>query len=134
MRQWGQTHIFPLCGETDETRDHLFFACPSTFTVWTMLMNQFLENRINHDWSMTVASFRSNRLSKLVKMAFQASIYWIWREKNGRRHLHSPNSVMYIARTVRRQMQKWLKALQYGSRDEVANDGLNRWNTKTVLP
>lgn len=83
---------------------------------------------------MTVASFRSNRLSKLVKMAFQASIYWIWREKNGRRHLHSPNSVMYIARTVRRQMQKWLKALQYGSRDEVANDGLNRWNTKTVLP
>lgn len=134
MRQWGQTHICPVCGESYKTRDHLFLACPFTFTVWTMLMNQFLEGRINHDWSRTVASFRSNRLSKLdaqlVKMAFQASIYWIWRARNGRRHLHSPNSAMYICRTVRRQMQYRLKTLQYGSRDEVAN----RWNTKIALP
>ncbi|VVB17004.1 unnamed protein product [Arabis nemorensis] len=28
MRQWGITQACPLCGEPDETRDHLFFACP----------------------------------------------------------------------------------------------------------
>ncbi|CAF1904599.1 unnamed protein product [Brassica oleracea] len=42
--------------------------------------------RINPDLTRTVSSIRSNRLSKLdaqlVKMAFQASIYWSWRERN----------------------------------------------------
>ena len=87
MRQWGQTQICLLCGELDETRDHLFFACPFTYTVWTTLMNPFLLGRINPDWTGTVSSIRSNILSKLdaqlVKMTFQGSIYWCWRERNG---------------------------------------------------
>ena len=28
MRAWGQVQCCLLCGEPDETRDHLFFACP----------------------------------------------------------------------------------------------------------
>ena len=138
MRQWGQTQICLLCGEPDETRDHLFFACPFTYTVWTTLMNPFLLGRINPDWTRTVSSIRSNRLSKLdtqlVKMAFQASIYWSWRERNGRRHLHPPHTAMYIARTVHREMQNRLIALQVGNGDGATNEGLTRWNTKTVLP
>ncbi|CAN6846377.1 unnamed protein product, partial [Brassica oleracea] len=51
-----------------------------------MLINQFLAGCINSDLSRTVANFRSNKLSKMdaqiVKMAFQSSIYWIWRERN----------------------------------------------------
>ena len=137
MRQWGQTQICLLCEEPDETRDHLFFVCPFTYTVWTTLMNPFLLGRINPDWTRTVSSIRSNRLSKLdaqlVKMAFQASIYWSWQERNGRRHLHPPHSAMYIARTVHREMQNRLIALQVGSGDGVTNEGLSRWNTKTVL-
>ncbi|CAN6873694.1 unnamed protein product [Brassica oleracea] len=43
--------------------------------------------RINPDWTRTVSSIRSNRLSKLdaqlVKMTFQGSIYWCWCERNG---------------------------------------------------
>ncbi|CAG7876532.1 unnamed protein product [Brassica rapa] len=25
---WGQAQYYLYCGEPDETRDHLFFACP----------------------------------------------------------------------------------------------------------
>ncbi|KAF2562748.1 hypothetical protein F2Q70_00017184 [Brassica cretica] len=67
-------------------------------------------------------------------MAFQSSIYWIWRERNGRRHLHPPRSALYITRIVHHKMQYRLMALQYGSGDELPNDGVSRWNTKTVLP
>lgn len=138
MRQWGQTKICMLCGEPDETRDHLFFACPFTYTVWTMLMNLFLAGRINPDRSRTAASIRNNRLTKLdaqlVQLAFQASIYWICSERNGRRHLHPPHSAKYIAMTVHREMQNRLMALKYGSGDEATNEGLSRWNTKTALP
>ncbi|CAN7022171.1 unnamed protein product [Brassica rapa subsp. trilocularis] len=66
-------------------------------------------------------------------MVFQASIYWSWRERNGRRYLHPPHSAMYIVRTVHREMQNRLIALQVGSGDGVTNEGLSRWNTKTVL-
>ena len=32
-RQWGQMQCCVYCGEPDETRDHLFFPCPYTFTL-----------------------------------------------------------------------------------------------------
>ncbi|KAF2564841.1 hypothetical protein F2Q70_00015178 [Brassica cretica] len=31
---WGQTQFCTFCGEPDETRDHLFSACPCTFMLW----------------------------------------------------------------------------------------------------
>lgn len=34
MRKWGIQQACVLCGEKDETRDHLFFACPYSYTVW----------------------------------------------------------------------------------------------------
>ena len=33
MRSWSIILGCGLCGERDETRDHLFFACPYSFTV-----------------------------------------------------------------------------------------------------
>lgn len=69
-----------------------------------------------------------------MKMAFQATIYWIWRERNGRRHLQAPNSTLYIARTVHREMQNRLLALQQGNTVQGNSDGMERWNSKVVLP
>lgn len=34
MRQWGLVQGCEFCGERDETRDHLFFACPYSYTIW----------------------------------------------------------------------------------------------------
>ncbi|KAF2555960.1 hypothetical protein F2Q68_00016821 [Brassica cretica] len=44
------------------------------------------------------------------------------------------HSIYFNSLTVHREMQNRLMALQYRSGDKVANDGLSRWNTKTVLP
>ncbi|CAN6861780.1 unnamed protein product, partial [Brassica oleracea] len=40
-------------------RDHLFFACPYSYTVWTMLLSRFLGSRINPDRTRTIDSLRS---------------------------------------------------------------------------
>ena len=37
-RQWGHVQWCVYCGEPDETRDHLFFACPYTFTLWLQVV------------------------------------------------------------------------------------------------
>nr|VDD40083.1 unnamed protein product [Brassica oleracea] len=34
MRDWGVEQGCVYCGERNEDRDHLYFACPYTFTVW----------------------------------------------------------------------------------------------------
>ncbi|CAG7898468.1 unnamed protein product [Brassica rapa] len=40
MRVWGLQQGCMLCGEPDETRDHVFFACPYSFTIWDKLANR----------------------------------------------------------------------------------------------
>lgn len=65
MRQWGENQSCMLCGEPNETRDHLFFACPFSYTLWTILTSTLLESRINPYWNMTVNSLTGNQLSKL---------------------------------------------------------------------
>ncbi|KAG2270454.1 hypothetical protein Bca4012_072642 [Brassica carinata] len=32
-----------FCGEPDETRDHLFFACPYTYTLWLQVIGTLLQ-------------------------------------------------------------------------------------------
>lgn len=55
-RAWGcvQHFVFHFfCGERDESRDYLYFACPYTFTIWTRLCGNLLGTSITPDWSDT---------------------------------------------------------------------------------
>ncbi|XP_022562480.1 uncharacterized protein LOC111208056 [Brassica napus] len=48
-RAWGCVQPCLFCGELDETRGHLFFACPYSFTVWIDLVGFLLGSRVNPD-------------------------------------------------------------------------------------
>ncbi|XP_018475554.1 uncharacterized protein LOC108846863 [Raphanus sativus] len=50
MRQWGMIQGCKLCGERDETRDHLFFACPFAYSIWEGPARRLLGNGVNPDW------------------------------------------------------------------------------------
>ncbi|KAF2619205.1 hypothetical protein F2Q68_00041725 [Brassica cretica] len=43
--KWGQPQVCLYCGEPDETCDHLFFACPYTFTLWIKVVGNLLVPR-----------------------------------------------------------------------------------------
>ncbi|XP_018435942.1 uncharacterized protein LOC108808268 [Raphanus sativus] len=111
-KAWGCIQPCILCGEPDETRDHLFFACPYSFTVWIDLTGFLLGSRVSPDWTLTVTSLLSSRRKEidtcLLKLAFQATIHSIWRERNNRRHQGDPLSpsqvVRYIDKTIRNRI------------------------------
>lgn len=91
MRTWGLAQGCVLCGEPDETRDHLFFACPYSYTVWESLARNLLGRHINPDWEQTLASLqrmggRKGMDAILAKLLFQTVVYHLWRERNGRCH------------------------------------------------
>ncbi|KAF3513290.1 hypothetical protein F2Q69_00006000 [Brassica cretica] len=54
MCSWGMIQGCMLCGEVDETRDHLFFACPYSFTVWHGFANNIIGSHTDPDWQLTL--------------------------------------------------------------------------------
>lgn len=90
MRRWGQEQSCPFCGERDESRDHIFFACPYTFCVWSALCNPLLRRHTTPDWNNTLQAIISRTSPvndvALIRMIFQTTIYHVWRERNGRIH------------------------------------------------
>ena len=66
MRQWGMVHSCELCGERDETRDHLFFACPYSYTVWESLARRLIGNSINPDWQWTLQRIQRVRQCEAI--------------------------------------------------------------------
>ena len=81
MRQWGMVERCEFCGERDETRDHLFFACLYTYTVWESLAQRLVGRSINPDWHWTVQRIQRMRpletYTILAKLLLQTTIYHV---------------------------------------------------------
>ncbi|CAG7906585.1 unnamed protein product, partial [Brassica rapa] len=90
MRTWGIQQACVLCGERDETRDHLFFACPYSYTVWDRLACRLVGRRINPDWQdmlQFIQTGAANQLDQvIIRLVFQLVVYHVWRERNKRIH------------------------------------------------
>ncbi|XP_013645494.1 uncharacterized protein LOC106350104 [Brassica napus] len=90
MRSWGKTQGCMFCGEPDETRDRLYFACPYSFTVWLRVGGGLLADQASPDWIDTLNFLHlggRNLMDQiLLCMMFQTTVYYLWQERNTRRH------------------------------------------------
>lgn len=91
LRKWG-LQVDPkclLCASADESRDHLLFNCSFSWIIWNIISRRcsFTPHR---SWSATLqslTSFNGSRVSKkLLLIAWQATIYTLWTERNHRLH------------------------------------------------
>jgi len=130
MRAWGILHGCPLCGERDETRDHVFFACPYSFTVWDKLANRLSGNRTDPDWMTSLQFLSANNLQImdkiLLKMVFQATIYHLWQERNRRRHQTGHRTVDQTVRVIDKAMRNRISSLRYRA-DHKFTGLMRRW-------
>lgn len=134
-RAWGCIQPCLLCGEPDETRDQLFFACPYSFTVWINLVGYLLGPRVNPDWSLTITSLLSTRRKEidtdLLKLAFQATIYNLWRERNSRRHHGHPQSAGQLVRVIDNLIKNMISSLRH-QRPSFYNEMMQHWFGRTT--
>ena len=135
MRSWGMMQGCTLCGERDETRDHLFFACPYSFTVWHSLANRILGPHIDPDWQLTLDHLQTLRTGTLdtilIKMLFQMTIYHVWRERNARRHHTSWMTVETMCAIIDKTMRNRISSLKYRGGHKYAGL-LQRWFLLTM--
>ncbi|KAF8047704.1 hypothetical protein N665_2862s0002 [Sinapis alba] len=135
MRQWRMTQKCDLCGERDKTRDHLFFACPYTYTVWESLAWNLLGTGINPDWQWTLHHIQRMGVkgvdSCLARLLFQTAIYLIWRERNARRHQQPRTSTKNMRKLVHKGVKNRISSFKYKS-NHMLEGLLRRWFQVTL--
>ncbi|XP_013689368.1 uncharacterized protein LOC106393182 [Brassica napus] len=130
MRAWGIQQGCLMCGERDESRDQIIFACPFTFTIWNRLAGRLCGRRINPDWSLTLQFVTRNTLSSLdkilVQMVFQTCIYYMWKERNDRRHQKGYHSTEQAIRIIDKAIRNRISSLRYKPDHKLAGL-MQRW-------
>ena len=81
MRDWGIVQGCLLCGEPEESRDHLFFACPYTYGIWLHVIGYLLRPAPSPDWAEILARILSvahdRHVSILLRLALQVTVYYV---------------------------------------------------------
>ena len=131
MRAWGIQQACVLCGEIDETRDHVFFAYPYSFTVWGMVAHRLTGAQTGPDWITTLQFISMNSLQImdriLLKMKFQTSIYHLWKERNERRHHTGFRTVDQLVKTIAKTVRNRITSLRYRG-DHKLTGLMCRWS------
>lgn len=114
-RQRGQTQGCVFCGDSDETRDHLFFVCP--YTLWLRVVGNLSGSDPDPDWDDTLQHMISGSFGRLtfilLRLVLQTTIYFIWRERNDRRHNGSVKSTEQIARLIGKTIRNRITSTNY---------------------
>lgn len=103
-----------LCGNQNESRDHLFFQCNFSSAIWRSIMRRLDIQNYPTAWTDILHwlpnAHRDNWKRLGLLQAWQAAIYEIWRERNRRLHdgLTFPPSKVF-------------KAIIFGLRDKCSS-------------
>ena len=130
MRQWGITQGCVFCGERDETRVHLFFACPYSYRIWDRVASRLIGRRINPDWSDMLKLVCGGAYSLmdqiLIRLLFQVVFYHVWRERNLRRHQQGIKGTYQLICMVSQVVKNRISSLGYKGHHRL--EGLmRRW-------
>ncbi|XP_013617668.1 PREDICTED: uncharacterized protein LOC106324204 [Brassica oleracea var. oleracea] len=114
---WGQPQCCIFCMEPDETRDHIFFACPYTFMVWLKVTGNLFGLETDPDWDITLSRLLTGSYDRvtfiLLRLVFQVSVYLTWRERNERKHNTSNKSVAQLAKLIDKTVRNRITSLKY---------------------
>ncbi|XP_018512128.2 uncharacterized protein LOC103853200 [Brassica rapa] len=131
MIQWG-LQIDPtclLCNLTAESRDHLYFVCPYSFGLWTLVASQ-CRIRPQRTWESTITQMEMLSIQKpyrlLTLLSWQATMYWLWKERNDRHHNNIFRTVDSIFSQLDRQIRNKIQSFRK-SNPTLASKMMQRW-------
>ncbi|KAJ9555971.1 hypothetical protein OSB04_010585 [Centaurea solstitialis] len=93
----------PLCDTVLDTHDHLFFTCDFSLQVWRTIKRDTRLYGFPERWQEICESFVQGRGPKKreQRLALQATIYCIWRERNRRLFGNKSNSADSVIKEIR---------------------------------
>lgn len=112
-----------LCNTLEETRDHLFITCDYSAAVWSIALSRLNRCRNFVSWSELMSWIRVSSArapSTLRKVAAQATVYHLWKQRNNVLH----NNVSIPAHAVFRLIDKEIRNIISARKDRNAFHGL----------
>lgn len=100
LRSWGL--LVPadclLCGHAAKTTKHLFFDCQFSISVWNALLAFPFSLEDIVPW-LTSCPVRK-KIKAILKLVFQAGVYFIWRERNIPLHAGTHEPITQIVKEI----------------------------------
>lgn len=97
-----------LCNSAAESRDHLFFSCPYSWSLWSQFGRRggLVPEQQWTDVTTQLQSYNShNWRGRLILLTWQSCIYWTWQERNSRLHRNTFRNADGISRLIDRQVR-----------------------------
>lgn len=130
IRQWNtqSTSSCILCNDPLETRDHLFFKCQYSETMWKGLTQNMLSTRYTIQWDQILQLLMDKNQDQidifLIRYVFQTTLYVIWRERNKRKHGEPPVTPSQLIGVVDKNIRNRLSSIRG---HHAYEGGLVRW-------
>ncbi|KAL1218351.1 putative ribonuclease H protein [Cardamine amara subsp. amara] len=116
-----------LCSQHVETRDHLLLHCEFSEQIWHLLLHRLgFPPLIFNDWNTLITWLltRSGSSRTLNRIAAQATVYNIWKERNNRVH----NSASFPPLTIFRHIDRTIRDILLARRHNKRCRGLlSKW-------
>ncbi|KAL0651959.1 hypothetical protein Bca4012_094650 [Brassica carinata] len=116
-------------GPMHETRDHLFFRCTYSSSLWRRLMRELLGNHHTEEGSSIILFMSQSQLSRtqmfLARYVFQTTLYMIWRERNSRKHGEKPRPPETLFRIIDIQVKNRTTSIR--TQDKRLDNAFQAW-------
>lgn len=131
MMSWG-LQVDPmclLCNAAHESRNHLYFESSFSFDLWCIVARRC---RIppHRSWNLTVAQMNTLPTEKstrtLALLAWQASLYWLWNERNSRLHSGIFRSTDVLCKLLDQQIRNKTQSFR-DTNPSLSSKMLQRW-------
>lgn len=132
LLSWGlqSDHMCLLCNREPESRDHLFFRCGYSISVWRTLALKFRLPSVGPSWLDVIngllAINDNNHQRYLSRLAWQASIYEIWKERNGRLYRNVRRPAISLIKTIKSTIKNKISSYR-PQNPSAAGDCMQFW-------
>ncbi|KAL7586020.1 hypothetical protein Lser_V15G46368 [Lactuca serriola] len=133
MRFWDKNKNLKcsLCNVQPDSHNHLFFDCNFSSFVWKIVKDKVGIRSNSHGWKELIEEFQILFKGKsirifIMKIAFAASVYYIWRERNCRLFRKGRTEELKIALNIFEEIRLKLIGLK-GEFLGFDNDVKRKW-------
>ncbi|KAL0677732.1 hypothetical protein Bca4012_005713 [Brassica carinata] len=102
-----------------------FFACSYTYyTLWFRVIGSLVRPNLSPDLNEIVPRVSATSHDRLrlilLRLVFQVSIYYIWRERNERRHTQVARPVEHLSRIIDKKIRQRILSTRYYEKPRLA--------------
>ena len=124
-----------MCQNELETRDHLFFGCDYSKDVWQRILALCEVRREIGSWAKEIAWAMSHMKGKsmrsiVLRLAWKAFIYHVWRERNSRKNTQNSQSSTQIFEQIKGVICIKIAELKGAAESTTNREFIHNWGNQ----